>query len=90
MWLLRLLREEKCLEQLATGQRVLRVLASCLCFLEWMYRLLRAENLALQPEEHMGDKRHHLSSTNVKLVQVISLNKERIKKELEESTMHTH
>lgn len=52
MWLLRLLREEKCLEQLATGQRVLRVLASCLCFLEWMYRLLRAENLALQPEEH--------------------------------------
>lgn len=59
MWLLRLLREEKCLEQFATGQRVLRVLVSCLCFLEWMYRLLRAENLALQPEErHAGDSDH--------------------------------
>lgn len=36
MWLFRLLRDEKCLEQLAMGQRVLRVLASCLCFLEWI------------------------------------------------------
>lgn len=41
--------EVNSLLQLDTGQRLFGASTSCKCFLEWMYRLLRAENLAQHP-----------------------------------------
>lgn len=49
MWAFMLCLEVKSRLQLDTGQRLFGVPTSCRCFLEWMYRLLRAENLAQHP-----------------------------------------